>query len=54
MTKRLKALTDLDLRARPDPECEEWRHWKKGQIFEPPSHFRVDKALERGIVEEVV
>lgn len=54
MKKRLKALTDLDLRARPDVTCEDWLHWKKGEVFEPPPHFNVAKALERGIVQEVV
>mgnify|MGYP001559827416 CR=1 FL=1 len=49
----LRALVDLDLRARPDPTCEDWLHWDAGEVFTPPSHFRVDKALERGVVEEV-
>ena len=53
MAKKLKALTDLSLRARPDPDCEDWLHWRKGEVFEPPVHFRVEKALERGIVQEV-
>lgn len=53
---KLKALTDLSLRQSPDPTSplwEQWHEWKAGEIFSPPPHFRVDKALERGIVEEV-
>ena len=50
---KLRALIDLDLRARPDPHCEDWLHWSAGDIFEPPPHLRIDKALERGIVEVV-
>lgn len=53
---KLKALTDLSLRQSSDPKSplyERWHEWKAGTVFAPPAHMRVDKALERGIVEEV-
>lgn len=54
MTTNLRALTDLALRAKPDRECDDWLHWKAGEVFTPPKHFRVDLALARGIVEKVI
>jgi len=51
--KKYRALTALSLRARPDVTCEDWLEWKQGEVFTPPAHFRIDKALERGIIEEV-
>ena len=52
-TQQLRALTDLSLRKEPRADCEEWLEGKAGQVFTPPPHFRIDKALERGIVEIV-
>lgn len=55
-TGKLKALTDLALRQSPDPKSplyEEWFEWKAGEVFEPPTHMKVDLALKRGIAEEV-
>ena len=46
----------LSLRKSPDlasPLYEGWHVWQDGEEFTPPLHMRVDKALERGIVEEV-
>ena len=51
---RYRALVDMSLRARPDPACEEWLNWKAGELFAPPAHMRIDKCLERGIIEEVI
>ena len=51
--KQYRALQDMSLRAKPTVECDEWLEWKAGEVFMPPSHFRVDKALERGLIEEV-
>lgn len=53
---RLRALTDLSLRQSADPESPKynlWHEWPEGSVFTPPAHMRVEKALERGIVEEV-
>lgn len=52
-TKRYRALVDLSLRAQPSETCEEWLRWKAGVVFTPPKHMRIDKCLERGIVEEI-
>ena len=46
----------LSLRKSPDqssPLYEAWHVWQDREEFTPPPHMRVDKALERGIVEEV-
>lgn len=53
MATKYRALTDLALRARPDPTCEEWLHWRTGEVFEPPPHMDMVRCLERGIVEEI-
>ena len=49
---KYRALTDLSLRKRPDPTCEEWHEWKAGEVFTPPPHMDVKKALARGIIVE--
>ena len=40
---------------RPEPfdDPEQWLSWEDGEEFTPPAHFNVERALERGIVEEV-
>lgn len=40
---------------RPDPfdDAAQWLTWQDGETFTPPAHFNVEKALVRGIVEEV-
>ena len=48
-----RALTDLSLRKRPDPKCEDWHEWVKGEVFEPPPHMNIERCLERGIIEPV-
>lgn len=54
-----RALTDLSLwktaGQEPDPfdDPTQWLNWKAGVVFTPPAHFNVEKALERGIIEEV-
>lgn len=56
---RLRVVTGygpLSLRKSPDknsPLYLEWYSWGDGQVFEPPEHMNVDRALQRGIVEEV-
>lgn len=53
---QLRALTDLSLRQSNDPESpdyQKWHQWPTGTEFTAPWNLRVDKALERGIVEEV-
>ena len=52
--KRYRALVDMSLRRRPDPKCEDWHDWEAGEVFVPPEHMRVDLALARGIMEEVI
>ena len=54
--KKLRALTPLSLwknPKRPPKGPDDWHEWKKGDVFEPPAHMKVDRALERGIAEEV-
>ena len=56
MVKRYKALVDMSLRRAPDPASplyEKWHDWKKGDVFEPPKHMNIKRAMERGIMEEV-
>lgn len=56
MAKQYRALTKLSLRKSPDKRSklyEEWHEWKAGTVFEPPAHMRIDKALERRIIQEV-
>ena len=48
-----RALTDLSLRKRPDPKCEDWHEWPAGTVFEPPKHMDIPRCLERGIIEPV-
>lgn len=46
----------LGLRQSPDPASplyEEWFSWADGEVFTPPPHMNIEKALKRGIVEEV-
>lgn len=46
----------LGLRKSPDktsPLYEEWFDWPDGQVFTPPPHMNVERALERGIIVEV-
>lgn len=55
-TIQLRALTGLSLRQSPDrdsPLWEEWFNWSGGEVFTPPAHFMIEKALARGIVEVV-
>ena len=55
-SSRLKALTTLSLRKSPDqksPLYQQWHDWRKDEIFTPPEHMDVKRALERGIVKEV-
>ena len=57
MPKKYKAIVDLSLRKAPDPAAPlygDWHEWPAGTVFEPPKHMDVKRALERGIVEEVV
>lgn len=54
--QKLRALTGLSLRKSADPKdaaYEEWFEWAEGDEFDPPAHMKVEKALERGIVEVV-
>lgn len=54
---KYRALTDLFLRQSPDPKSplyERWHEWKAGDVFEPPAHMRIDRCLERGIIEAVM
>ena len=59
MSKQYRALTRLSLwkikDRRPDPfdDPAQWLVWEAGAIFTPPRHFETDRALARGIVEEV-
>ena len=56
MVKRYRALADMSLRRSPDPadpKYEQWHDWKVGDMFEPPKHMNIKRALERGIMEEV-
>lgn len=56
MAKRYKALVDMSLRQSPDKRSakyNEWHDWKAGQVFTPPKHLNIKRALERGIMEEV-
>lgn len=56
MTTKLRALTDLSLRKSPDPAdplYQQWHEWPAGKVFTPPAHMNVEKALARGIAEEV-
>lgn len=50
---KFRALKDLSLRAKPDPLCDEWLHWKEGDVFEPPAHMNVKRALASGKIEEL-
>lgn len=53
---KYKALVDMSLRKSPNkdsPLYEEWHHWKTGQIFTPPPHMDVKRALARGVIGEV-
>ena len=55
-TKKLRALADLSLRQSSDPndpKYELWHEWKAGEVFTPPAHMSVEKALARRIAEEV-
>lgn len=53
---KLKAMVDMSLRKSSDPASSlygEWYEWQVGEIFEPPPHMDVARALARGIAEEV-
>ena len=53
---KYKAVVDMSLRQSPDPKSplyERWHDWKAGEVFTPPKHMDVKKALSRGIMEEV-
>ena len=52
-TPQYRALTRLSLRQSPDiasPKYEQWHEWAEGEVFTPPAHMRMDRAIERGIV----
>lgn len=54
--KQYRATTGLSLRQSPDPKdplYEEWFSWAEGEVFTPPKHFSIARALDRGIIEEV-
>ena len=45
----------LGLRQSPDPKSplyEAWFTWQDGEVFTPPAHMNMAKALARGIVVE--
>jgi hypothetical protein len=44
---KLRAIGTVSLRA-----GDEWLRWKDGEVFEPPDHMDVKRALARGIVVE--
>lgn len=35
------------------PGYDEWHVWPAGMVFDAPDHMNVDRALARGIAEEV-
>ena len=46
----------MSLRQSPEPgtpQYTHWHQWRAGEVFTPPPHMDVAKALARGIVEEV-
>lgn len=54
--KRYKALVDMSLRQSSDPKSpkyNEWHNWNAGEIFTPPEHMDIEKALQRRIIKEV-
>lgn len=60
MAKRFRVIGertgDIRLRQSPDredPKYELWHVWKAGEVFAPPRHMDVTRALERGLIEEV-
>lgn len=45
--------SDIRLRQSPDrsdPKYEEWFVWQAGEVFTPPAHMNVEKALARGVI----
>lgn len=53
---RLRALVDMSLRQSADstsPLYEQWHDWKAGEEFDAPANLDVDRAIARGIAEEV-
>lgn len=56
MKKHYRALVDMALRKAPDPKSPLWNEeysWPAGTVFEAPAHLNIQRALERGIMEEV-
>lgn len=54
---RVTSLGGISLRSSPDPTSplyEVWQEWGDGQVFTPPAHMRIDLALKRGIIAEVI
>lgn len=51
---KYRALVNMSLRRSPDSASslyEEWHDWQAGEVFEPPPHMNVERALARGIME---
>ena len=44
---------DAECEVEHDPLCAQEHNWKRGVVFTPPAHMSVEKALARGIAEEV-
>jgi len=54
MARQLKALTRLSLRQSADKrskDYDKWFVWEKGNVFDPPKHLNVQRALARGIAQ---
>lgn len=55
--KKYRALQAMSLRQSPDPKSpqwNEWHEWRAGTVFTPPAHLNIERARERGLIEEVV
>ncbi|HEU0072485.1 MAG TPA: hypothetical protein VFS30_00600 [Dehalococcoidia bacterium] len=45
---RLRAVGTVSIKDRDGT----WLRWSDGEVFDPPSHMNVKRALERGVVVE--